>query len=180
MKIHLKRGNVIVSENEILKASLGSCVSVCLYHPGYSIGGMNHIFGSRLTHGSRSGKYIRTEKEGYFYADNAIPRLLSMLKKFYPSIESSSLHMAVVGGFDNEGAIVETLEELGLKTVRHGHSGTYSLKTLPDSKYKFKLKGYCINNRLYRDVAFDIKNRGVVVNRTDPQTRAKDSVLISL
>lgn len=180
MSIHIKRGGVYVSENKILKASLGSCVAVCLYHPEYLIGGMNHIFGSRKTHGSRSGKFIRTEKEGYFYADNAVPRLLSILKEAHPSIRNGSLHMAVVGGFNNEGAIVETIEELGLRVAQSQTNASYLLRTRHDSRYKFTLKGYCINQRLYRSVSFDIKNRRVIINRTDPQTKAKDSRIISM
>jgi chemotaxis receptor (MCP) glutamine deamidase CheD len=180
MSIHIKRGGVYVSKDKILKTSLGSCVSVCLYHPEYLIGGMNHIFGSRRTHGSRSGKFIRTEKEGYFYADNAVPRLLTMLKEAHPSIRNMSLHMAVVGGFNNEGAITETIEELGLKIVRSQTKASYLLRTRHDSRYKFKLKGYCINRRLYRNVNFDIKNRRVIINRTNPQTKTKDSIILSL
>lgn len=180
MSIHIKRGGVYVSKSEILRASLGSCVAVCLYHPEYLIGGMNHIFGSRRTHGSKSGKFIRTEKEGYFYADNAVPRLLSMLKEAHPLIKNGSLYMAVVGGFNNEGAIVETIEELGLRIVRSQAGASYMLRTRHDSRYKFKLKGYCINHRLYRSVSFDIKNRRVIINRTDPRTKAKDSRIISM
>jgi chemotaxis receptor (MCP) glutamine deamidase CheD len=178
MRIHVKRGDVYVGGDDIFNSSLSTCVSVCLYHPQYLVGGMNHIFGSRTHHGSPSCKYIK--REGYYYADNAIPRLLSMLKDFNPSIRDRSLHMAILGGFNNEGPITETLNELGLKIAGHDDEGSYLLRTRHDSRYKFKLKGYCINNGLYRNVVFDIANRRILVNRRNPGSNINDSRIISL
>jgi chemotaxis receptor (MCP) glutamine deamidase CheD len=180
MRIQIKRGEIFVTHDDVLESSISSCVSVCLYHPEYRIGGMTHIFGSRVHHSSGSGKFIRAETEGFYYADNAVPKLMSMMKELFPAINRRSLHAAVIGGFDNEGPIVETLDELGLKVIRAEGINSYTLTTRQDSRYKFKLKDHCINDGWLRKVSFDVKNRKISINRKKHDTGIHDVKIISL
>lgn len=180
MRIQLKTGEIFVTSEDILESSLGSCVSVCLYHPEYSVGGMTHIFGSRINHSSESGKFIKAETEGFYYADNAVPKLMSMMKAVLPAVNIRSLQMAVIGGCNNEGPIIETIDELGLKVIRAESINSYVLTTRHDSRYKFKLKDYCINDGWHRKVSFDVRNRKISINRNKPGSDVHDMKIISL
>ncbi len=78
-RILVNRGEVTVSSSDILETHISTCVSVCLYHSEYKLGGITHISRSHEVDNTPSGKYIKTS--GYYYADSAIPRLLYLFKK---------------------------------------------------------------------------------------------------
>jgi len=111
------RGEVKTSNRHILQTNISTCVSVCLYHPLYAIGGITHISGSRKDDSTPSAKYVKTKKNFHYYADDAIQRLLYLLKKKQSSIRNRSLELVLIGGIDLRGPILETLSELGLDVV---------------------------------------------------------------
>lgn len=164
----IKRGGIGICSDGILIANLSTCVALCLYHPLLKIGGLTHIFGSRKYHDSPSKKYIKPEEEGYFYADNAVPEMLKRMKSSFPEIENRSLKSVITGGMHNEGPIQEVLDELGLKEVSGTTDGRTLLRTVHESKYKFKLAGYNINNGMHRNVRFNVGSREITIIETAP------------
>ena len=153
-RILINRGEVKVSSKDILETQVSTCVSVCLYHPEFKLGGITHISRSRQVDHTPSGKHIKSK--GYFYADNAIAHLLYLLKQRYPSIRNQSLAMVVAGGLDNEGPVLETLSEL--------------------NNYEFELIGCDVNELVYRHVAFDTALGTVTVGRKVPFADVKNTV----
>lgn len=147
----IDRGKVEVTSTDILETRISTCVSVCLFHPEFKLGGITHISGSRRDDTTPSGKYLKTT--GYYYADNAIPRLLYMLKQSHPAIRNKSIEMVVAGGMNNEGPILETLSEL--------------------AKFEFKIVGRDVNKMLHRHVIFDVPSGIVTVNRKEPFAEIK-------
>jgi len=135
----------------MLEAQVSICVSVCLYHPEFKLGGIAHISRSREVDNTPSGKYIKTN--GYHYADNAIARLLYLLKKRYPSILDKSLEAVVTGGLNNEEPVTETLSEL--------------------KNYEFEVIGCDVNELVYRRVVFDTALGIVTVGRKKPFSEVK-------
>ena len=178
MAIPVDRGGVHITADKVLVSMLSTCVSVCLYSPELMVGGMNHIFGSRTKHDSPSEKYIKKDSEGYYYADNAVPKLLSMFKSISKTIKSENIYLFVVGGYDNEDPVIETLEELGLKEVK-SENNEQLLITRYDSKYKFKLFGYCLNQKVYRKVMFDVKRRKIEIKKKKPYSSKEEINVIS-
>ena len=142
----IDRGKVEVTSTDILETRISTCVSVCLFHPEFKLGGITHISGSRRDDTTPSGKYVKTN--GYYYADNAIPRLLYLLKQWHPGIRNKSLEMVVAGGMNNEGPIWETVSEL--------------------EKLEFKLVGRDVDKMLHRHVIFDVPSGIVTVDRKEP------------
>lgn len=152
-RILINRGEVKVSSSDILQTQISTCVSVCLYHPEFKLGGITHISRSRQADNTPSGKYLKTN--GYFYADNAIAQLLYLLKKRHPSIWNKSLAVVVAGGLNNEGSVLETLSEL--------------------KNYEFELIGCDVNKLVYRHVALDTALGIVTVNRKWPFSEVKST-----
>ena len=152
-RILINRGEVKVSSRDILQTQVSTCVSVCLYNPEFKLGGITHTSRSRQADNTPSGKYIKTN--GYFYADNAIARLLYLFKKRDPSIRNKSLAMVVAGGLNNEGSVLETLSEL--------------------KNYEFELIGCDVNKLVYRYVALDTALGIVIVNRKGPFSEVKST-----
>ena len=140
-----------VSSRDILETHISTCVSVCLYHPELRLGGITHISRSREQDKTPSGKYLKTN--GYYYADNAIPRLVYLLKQRYPAIRDKSLAMIVGGGLNNERPFSETLSEL--------------------KNYAFELIGCDVNELVYRRVVFDTALGIVTVGRKKPFSEVK-------
>ncbi len=149
--ILVNRGEVKVSSRDILETRISTCVSICLYHPEFKIGGITHISRSREDDTTPSGRYIMAN--GYFYADSAIHRLLYLLKQQHPVIRDASLRMVVAGGMNNEGPVSETLSEL--------------------RKYRFKVIGRDVNEMLHRHVIFDIPSGIVTLNRKVPFSKVQ-------
>ncbi len=57
-RVFLLPGEYFMSKQpHIISTLLGSCVSVCLYHPQHRFGGMNHYMLPKSSSGERSGKY---------------------------------------------------------------------------------------------------------------------------
>ena len=101
--ILVSRGEVRVSNCDILRVNISSCVAVCLYHPEFKFGGITHISSSRMDDVTPSGRYIK--ETGFHYADRAIDELLRQLKVFNKFFRNKSLNMLITGGFKNEGPI---------------------------------------------------------------------------
>ncbi len=152
-RILVNRGEVQVSNRDLLETQISTCVSVCLYHPELRLGGITHISGSREQDKTPSGKYLKTN--GYYYADNAIPRLVYLLKQRYPAIRDKSLVMIVAGGLNNEGPVSETLSEL--------------------KNYEFEVIGCDVNELVYRHVVFDTVLGIVTVGRKEPFSEVKST-----
>ncbi len=152
-RIFVNRGEVTVSSSDILETHISTCVSVCLYHSEYKLGGITHISRSHEVDNTPSGKYIKTS--GYYYADSAIPRLLYLFKKRNPLIRAKSLEGIVVGGLNNEGPVLETLSEL--------------------NNYEFRAIGYDVNKIVYRHVVFDTALGIVTVGRKQPFAEVKST-----
>jgi len=168
-QIIVLRGEVKTSNQHILRINISTCVSVCLYHPLYAIGGITHISGSRKDDTSPSAKYIKRKKNFHYYADDAIPRLLYLLRKRRSSIRNRSLELVIVGGMDLRGPILETLSELDLNVVSgDGENAGPKIRTLPESKYGFKLVGYDIMQKFHRIVRFDTSSGIITVSRKVP------------
>jgi chemotaxis receptor (MCP) glutamine deamidase CheD len=122
-----------------------------LYHSELRLGGITHISRSREQDKTPSGKYLKTN--GYYYADNAIPRLVYLLKQRYPAIRDKSLAMVVAGGLNNERPFSETLSEL--------------------KNYEFEVIGCDVNELVYRRVLFDTALGIVTVGRKKPFSEVK-------
>ncbi len=111
-------------------------------------------------------KYVKAQEGLYYYADEAIPRLLHLLGKEQNAIASTSLELVVAGGLDMRGPILETLSELGLEIVAgHTESEEPKLKTASESRYGFRLVGYDIVQNLHRRVRFDASAGTIIVER---------------
>lgn len=149
------RGEIEISGRDILETQISTCVSVCLYHPEFRLGGITHISKSREADITPRGNHSKTS--GYYYADNAIPRLLYLLKLCYPAIRDKSLEMVVTGGLNKERPVSETLSEL--------------------QKYEFKVVGRDINELVYRHVVFDTALGTVTVGRKKPFSEVKSEKL---
>ncbi len=147
-RIIVDRGEVEISDGEILETHISTCVSICLYYPQYGIGGITHISGCRKTDTTPRGRYIK--RNGYYYADRAIPRLLQLLSVRNKSIRERTLRFVVIGGVKNEGPIRETISYL--------------------KKYDFMLAGKDINQSYHRHVRFDTAHGIVSVKRMVPFT----------
>lgn len=147
-RIIVDRGKVAISGSKILETYISTCVSICLYHPMYRIGGITHISGSRKVDTTPSGRYIKREE--YHYSDRAIPRLLLLLLGRDKSFKEESLRFMVAGGVNNEGPVLETITQL--------------------EKYDFILVGRDINQGHHRHVRFDTTHGIVSVQRKVPYT----------
>ncbi|MGL4207770.1 MAG: response regulator [Candidatus Adiutrix sp.] len=130
-KVFLLPGEYMVSKQpHLISTLLGSCVSVCLYHPAHHFGGMNHYM---LTHGAggeRSGKY----------GDYAINVLLQFMERACGSL--SGVEAMIFGGANVVGTIGtgeqigarnitlarEKLKASNIKVVREQVGGTVGLK----------------------------------------------------
>lgn len=144
----VNRGGIEISDNKILKTHISSCVSICLYHPKYRIGGITHISSSRKDNTTPSGKYIK--RNGYHYADQAIPKLLKLFLARDNSIRERNIRYVIAGGVNNEGPILETVSHL--------------------EKYDFILVGKDINQSCHRHVIFDTAHGIVRVKKKIPYT----------
>ncbi len=147
-RIIVDRGDVEISDSKILETHISTCVSICLYHPKYKIGGITHISRSLKNDTTPSERYIKRDK--YHYPDRAIPRLLHLLFWGDISFKESSLRFVVAGGVNNEGPILETISHL--------------------EKYEFILVGKDINQGYHRHVRFDTAHGIVSVKRKVPYT----------
>ena len=142
------RGEVEISDSKILETNISSCVSICLYHPNYRVGGITHISSSRKDDTTPSGKYIK--KNGYHYADQAVLKLLRLFWGQSKSFIDRSLRIVVAGGVNNEGPILETISCL--------------------EKYDFVLVGKDVNRSYHRHVRFDTTYGIVRIKRKIPYT----------
>ena len=154
----INRGEVKVSNKHILETQIGTCVSICLYCPEINLGGITHISRSRKVDNTPSGKYIM--RNDYYYADNAIPRLMHLFRRRFPAIREKSLEVVVAGGMNNEWPVLETLLEL--------------------KKYKFKVVGFDVNKMLHRHVRFDTALGIIKIDRNKPFLKKKSTRYFNL
>jgi len=149
VKVLVLEGEVKISEKDILEANVNTCISVCLYHPIYKIGGMAHITRSHKHDVVPSEEYLKAG--GCYYADQAIPRLLELLRERYPSIIESNLESVLAGGRDNTGLLTETYNEL--------------------KKYNFRSIRLDIYQDLFRDVSLNPVSGIVTIIKYVPYSR---------
>ncbi len=145
-RIQIKRGEICISSSDLLCASISSCVSVCLYHPGKGIGGMTHISRSRTDDTTPSGRFL--VNHGFYYADTALEALLEGFREHHPYIIEKNIESFLIGGIDSEGPVSETLEVL-----KH---------------YRFREIGADINKKLFRHIVFDTGSGTVSIRRNAP------------
>lgn len=144
-------GQVFINNEEvnILEANIATCVCVCLYSKKLRIGGITHIDRSYENDSTPSERLLR--ENSFHYAHQAIPHLVELIKQGKRSMKTSDLRLVIAGGKnENDTTISEVLSELGLG-ILYNKSKKPILRTLPESKYKFKLNGYDIlqgTNRL--------------------------------
>lgn len=150
-RIIVDRGKVEISDGKILETYINTCVSICLYHPMYRMGGITHISRSRKNDTTPSGRYIKSDE--YHYSDRAIPRLLLLLFGGDKSFSERSLRFVVAGGVNNEGPVLETITQL--------------------KKHDFILVGKDINKGYHRHVMFDVAHGIVSVKRKVPYTKGQ-------
>lgn len=104
-RVFLLPGEYFVSKQpHIISTLLGSCVSVCLYHPQHQFGGMNHYMLTKGPGGERSGKY----------GDYAINVLLQFMDRACGSL--AGVEAMVFGGANVVGTI-GTGEQIGERNV---------------------------------------------------------------
>ncbi len=131
-RVFLLPGEYLVSKQpHIISTLLGSCVSVCLYHPQHRFGGMNHyMLVSGSAGGARSGKY----------GDYAINVLLQFMDRACGSLQG--VEAMIFGGANVVGAIGsgeqigerniayarETLRKHGIRIIKEQVGGNVGLK----------------------------------------------------
>ncbi len=130
-RVFLLPGEYMVSKQpHIISTLLGSCVSVCLYHPQHRFGGMNHYMLTKSPTGERSGKY----------GDYAIGVLLQFMERACGSL--AGVEGMIFGGANVVGNIGtgeqigernialarEMLKKNGIKIVREQVGGNAGLK----------------------------------------------------
>jgi len=130
-RVFLLPGEYFVSKQpHIISTLLGSCVSICLYHPQLHFGGMNHYMLTKSPAGERSGKY----------GDYAINVLLQFMERACGSL--NGVEAMVFGGANVVGNIGtgeqigernvalarEMLKKHGLKITKEQVGGTAGLK----------------------------------------------------
>ena len=93
-RVFLLPGEYMVSKQpHLISTLLGSCVSVCLYHPQHHFGGMNHYMLTKGPVGERSGKY----------GDYAINVLLQFMERACGSL--AGVEGMIFGGANVVGSI---------------------------------------------------------------------------
>ncbi|MDR1920286.1 MAG: response regulator [Candidatus Adiutrix sp.] len=130
-RVFLLPGEYMVSKQpHVISTLLGSCVSVCLYHPSRHFGGMNHYMLTKGPTGERSGKY----------GDYAINVLLQFMERACGSlagVQGMIFGGANVVGNIGSGAQVgernialarEMLKKCGINVIREEVGGTKGLK----------------------------------------------------
>lgn len=104
-RVFLLPGEYFVSKQpHLISTLLGSCVSVCLYHPRHRFGGMNHYMLPTGAAGERSGKY----------GDYAINVLLQFMERSCGSL--SGVEAMVFGGANVVSSITSTTQ-IGEKNI---------------------------------------------------------------
>lgn len=104
-RVFLLPGEYMVSKQpHIISTLLGSCVSVCLYHPLHHFGGMNHYMLTQGPAGVRSGKY----------GDYAIGLLLQFMDRACGSL--NGVEAMIFGGANVVGNI-RPGEQIGERNV---------------------------------------------------------------
>ncbi len=75
----------------------------------------------------------------------------------------------MTGGANLDGAVIETLDEIGLKLIQNFPENEIKLRTSDDSKYKFKMAGYDIaREEFHRIVLFDTQTGIITIKSKHP------------
>lgn len=130
-RVFLLPGEYFVSKQpHIISTLLGSCVSVCLYHPQHQFGGMNHYMLTKGPSGERSGKYGD-------YANNVLLQFMERACGSLAGVEAMVFGGAnVVGtigtgeqiGARNVALAREMLKKHGIRIIKEQVGGTAGLK----------------------------------------------------
>ena len=130
-RVFLLPGEYMVSKQpHIISTLLGSCVSVCLYHPQHHFGGMNHYMLTKGPAGERSGKYGD-------YANNVLLQFMERACGSLNGVEGMIFGGANVVGNIGTGEQIgernialarEMLKKHGIKVVREQVGGNAGLK----------------------------------------------------
>lgn len=147
-RLVVNRGEIAFSSARILLAHISSCVALCVYHPPSRTGGMTHIANSRQDDTTPSGRYLR--KSGYFYADEAIPGILTLFRRECGVLDEGALKVVIAGGLAEEGPIVEALHLLARRS--------------------FDVIGFDVMENRYRTIVFDPGKGTVEIQRREPFT----------
>ncbi|MDL2260063.1 response regulator [Deltaproteobacteria bacterium OttesenSCG-928-K17] len=104
-RVFLLPGEYMVSKQpHLISTLLGSCVSVCLFHPRHQFGGMNHYMLTSGPAGVRSGKY----------GDYAIGVLLQFMERACGSL--AGVEAMIFGGANVVGNIGSG-EQIGARNI---------------------------------------------------------------
>jgi len=135
---------------------LGSCVSICLWHPSLKIGGMCHYMlpsRSRKRHGDYSGRY----------ADEAYDLFLTELQK--TATQPQDYELKLFGGgnmFVRDGDVITDLHGYTAPqgVIKRTNIAVQNVATAKDlaSIYGFKVKAEDLGGIGYRQVLFDLEN----------------------
>lgn len=130
-RVFLLPGEYMVSKQpHLISTLLGSCVSVCLYHPQHRFGGMNHYMLPRGASGERSGKYGD-------YANNVLLQFMDRACGSLAGVEGMIFGGANVVGNIGSGVQIgeknialarETLKKHGIRVTREHVGGNAGLK----------------------------------------------------
>lgn len=131
-RVFLLPGEYMVSKQPyIISTLLGSCVSICLYHPNFRCGGMNHYMLPRSPSGEHSGKYGE-------YANNVLLQFMERACGGFSGVEAMILGGANVVreiskktdniGANNIALAREMLRRHNIKVIREQVGGNVGLK----------------------------------------------------
>ncbi|MCL2029786.1 MAG: response regulator [Deltaproteobacteria bacterium] len=105
-RVFLLPGEYMISKKPYLISTiLGSCISVCLYHPQHRCGGMNHYMLPRSPIGERSGKYGD-------YANNLLLQFMERTCGGLGGVEAM-----ITGGANVVRQISRSGEQIGEKNI---------------------------------------------------------------
>lgn len=124
-------GEYLVSKQpHLISTLLGSCVSVCLYHPQYHFGGMNHYMLTKSASGERSAKYGE-------YANQVLLQFMERACGSLAGVEAMIFGGANVVGNISSGEQIgdrnvllarQMLQKYGIRVTREHVGGTVGLK----------------------------------------------------
>ncbi|MDL2226195.1 hypothetical protein LJB86_00855, partial [Deltaproteobacteria bacterium OttesenSCG-928-M10] len=130
-RVFLLPGEYMVSKQpHIISTLLGSCVSVCLYHPQHHFGGMNHYMLTKGAAGERSGKYGE-------YANQVLLQFMERACGSLAGVEAMIFGGANVVGSIGSGEQIggrnialarEMLKKHGIRVVKEQVGGNVGLK----------------------------------------------------
>lgn len=148
--IYLEPGEIHWGDkDDFVVTILGSCVSICIWHPVKKIGGMTHILmpGKRK---KRRGTILNLR-----YGDDTVWMLLDMIKK-----HNTNPHEYIVKLFGGAN-VLQNVQNCSFNTAIHNIQTT--VKRL--RRYGFSIYVKDLGGIKSRKIVFDISNGDVWLNR---------------